>query len=446
MQSPRNKASTINAYEALLRLLKARNFNMTVVGIGRVGLPLASVFASKGVKVFGVDIDMNVVREVNSGRAPFLEKGLAEYLSQAIKNKKLEATNDPSVIKRSHVVIIAIGTPLTADLRPDYSQLYSALQSVAANLKKGALIVLRCTLPPMTTENIVLPFIESSTGYSLGRGFWLATCPERIVEGHAIEELFELPEIIGGFDEGSLMLAAELFRIISPDKKIITTNPRNAELAKLFSNVYRYVNFAIANEFGLISEEFGADAYEVIKIANENYKRGGIPLPGPAGGPCLSKDGYFLTESIPFTDIIKSAWHINEWIPQHIVVRIKQVMKKPLHEVKICVLGIAFKADSDDTRYSPAIKLVACLRSEGAQVQAHDPHIKNTLPLDTACGDAEVVILAVNHSEFRRLDLRNIARLAKKDCLLVDCWGLVNPSEAEKYGIQYLGLGRGKPK
>jgi UDP-N-acetyl-D-mannosaminuronic acid dehydrogenase len=432
-----------STYEALLERIRARKFNMAVIGLGRVGLPLASVFASKGVNVIGVDNDMNRVRKVNSGIIPFAEKGLTEYLLIAIKNKKLKATNDARMLRRSNVIVISVGTPVTADLRPDYSQFYSALLSVTANLMTGTLIVLRSTVPPKTTENMVLSFIESNTGYSLGKGFWQTTCPERIVEGHAIEELFEIPEIIGGSDKESAMLTAELFKIIKPKKKLLITSPGIAELAKLFSNVYRYVNFAIANEFGLVAEEFGVDAYEAIRIANEDYKRGGIPLPGPAGGPCLYKDGYFLTGNIPFTDIIKAAWHINESIPIHIVSRIKRVMKKPLHDVKTCVLGMAYKADSDDTRYSPAMKLIDCLRSEGAQVQAHDPHIANTLSLESACHDAEIVILAVNHSEFRKLDLRKIARLAKKGCLIVDCWGMINASVAEKCGIRYLGFGKG---
>ena len=436
-------ADRASTYGALFQRIRTRKFNMAVLGLGRVGLPLASIFASKGVKVIGVDNDMNRVHEVNSGAVPFADKGLAEYLQLAIRNKKLKATNDARMLRRSDVIIISVGTPITADLRPDYGQLYSALRSITANLMRGTLIVLRSTVPPMATENIVLSFIESNTGYSLGKGFWQATCPERILEGHAIEELFEIPDIIGCSDKESAMLTAELFKIIKPKKKLLITSPRIAELAKLFSNVYRYVNFAIANEFGLMAEEFGVDAYEAIRIANEDYKRGGIPLPGPAGGPCLYKDGYFLTEGIPFSDITKTAWHINEAIPSHIVFKIKRVMRKPLHDVKICVLGMAYKADSDDTRYSPAMKLIGCLRGEGAQVQTHDPHIANTLSLESACHDAEIVILAVNHSEFRRLDLRKIARLAKKGCLMVDCWGMINPRAAEKCRIQYLGFGRG---
>lgn len=247
---------------------------------------------------------------------------------------------------------------------------------------------------------------------------------------------------MGGVDEESSEAAAELFRLLNPQKKILRTTPEVAELAKLFTNIYRYVNFALANQFALVCEHYGVDAYEVIRVANEGYARSNIPLPGPAGGPCLYKDGYMVTYT-PFIDFIKAAWHLNESLPLHLVERMKERLGN-LFGKKVALLGLAFKADVDDARDSPAVKLRNALKAQGCRVCVHDPFLEPT-PLEEVLSEAEAVVLAVNHTAFRTLTCEQIARMAKPGCLLVDCWGWFNPGEAEKAGLQYLGLGRGHP-
>jgi len=294
-------------------------------------------------------------------------------------------------------------------------------------------------VPPGTTENVGRILAEK-TGLEPGRDFHLAYCPERILEGRALEELRTLPEIVGGWNEESSERAARLFRLLNPSKKILKVSPRVAELAKLFTNIYRYVNFALANQLALVAEHYGVDAYEAIRVANEDYPRSRIPLPGPAGGPCLYKDGYMLNYT-PFIDFIKSAWHLNESIPLHLLSRMKERVGS-LFGKKVALLGLAFKADSDDTRQSPALKLLNALRAEGCEVVAHDPHVESA-PLSSALSRAEVVVLAVNHSRFRELTPSLLAGMVKPGALLVDCWGFFNPSEVKKAGLKYLGLGRG---
>jgi len=429
-------------YNSLLEKIRNHQFTIAVVGLGRVGLPLACVYAVKGVNVIGVDVNSDLVDKISKLDVPFKEAFLDDYLKDATKRGKLKTTTDlSSAIKQADVIIITVGTPITEDFRPDYSQFYSALEDVTQNLHSGVLMIIRSTVPPKTVEGITKQLVESTTGYTLDKEFWLATCPERICEGKAIEELLELPEIIGGTSEASSFLAAELFKILNPRKKMLLTNSCIAELAKLFTNAYRYVNFALANEFGIIAEECGVDGREVIRIANEGYKRGGIPLPGLTGGPCLSKDGYFLTESFSYTDLIRVAWNLNESIPGYIIRKIKNILNRPLLKMKATVLGIAYKAAVDDTRYSPAMKLVNYLKMEGCDVRVHDPYIQNTLSLRDASKEAELVILAMNHPEFKKLVIKDLANLVKKDCLVMDCWGIWNADEVRKCGLRYTVFG-----
>ena len=430
----------IESMQTLLEKVRNKKFTLAVIGLGHVGLPLSLVFGGKGVRVIGADVGAEVVNRLNKGIATVHEEGIEALLKKVAQQGKFSATTDvKKAVDEADIIITTVGTPLTQDLRPDFTQLYRALEAISSGNIRGKLIIQRSTATPGTTEKCG-EFLKMKTGFEPGRDFYLACCPERILEGKALEELESLPELIGGIDQNSSSIAAELFKLINPDKKMIVVSPRVAELAKLFTNIYRYVNFALANQFALIAEYYGTDAYRTINAANEDYERAKIPLPGPSGGPCLYKDGYML-DYTPFIDFIKSAWHLNESIPLHIINRIKEKVKSLLG-LKVALLGLAFKADIDDTRQSPALKLLNLLRAEGCEVIAHDPHVDSAL-LESALSGADIVILAVNHSEFRNLTCHMISKVAKPSCLLVDCWGFFEPSEAEKLGMRYLGLGRG---
>jgi len=416
-----------------------------VVGIGRVGLPLALVLAKSGQRVIGIDKNKDYVEKLKRSEKVFCEAGIEELLN--LKNFTPTTDMQPA-LQESDILILCVGTPLTHSYSPDYSQLYSALSEIAKVSLEGKLIIIRSTVPPGTMEDRVIPFLEKSTGLIAGVHFAVASCPERIVEGRAIEEIKQLPEIIGGINAISTEIAAELFRKINPQKKILRTTPKVAELAKLFANVYRYANFALANEFALLAEGFGQDALEIINIANDSYSRGGIPRPGLSGGPCLSKDGYFLLSDTGFSDFVLLASRLNEFIPQHIVNRLKKRLNekgKPLHKCNIAILGLAFKGGIDDTRYSPSIRIAELLESENANVARHDPYIAETETLDNAVKNADVIILATNHPEFEGI-CETLRRLGSHspDCLLVDCWGVINSKEAEKYGFDYLRFGSSK--
>ena len=261
-------------------------FTMAVIGIGRVGLPLALSFADKGVNVIGVDRDQEHVDKVNSGVLPFLEHGAEAVLKETLELGTFRATTKfENAVGRSDVVILTVGTPLNPNLRADTSQLESALEEIGPSLRSGTLVIARSTISPGTTERIVIPTLEKLSGLMVGGNLFVTFCPERIAEGRAMSELRELPEIIGALDDESADKAESVLRILNRKKLIHRTDPLSAELAKLFTNVYRYVNFALANEYALIAEHYRRNAHEIISMLREGYERAPVPLPGPAGGP-----------------------------------------------------------------------------------------------------------------------------------------------------------------
>lgn len=432
------------SYLELLQKIIENKFTLGVIGIGRVGLPLSVTFAKKGVNVIGIDINEELVNKINSGVAPFYEVNLEAYLKEALQSKKFVATIHHYFLEKVDVIMVTVGTPLNTYFMPDNSQLFSALDKIIQYPINNKLLIIRSTAAPGTLENIVKPYLEKKTGLKAGKDFFLAACPERIVEGKAIEELQTLPEIIGGVSETCSKLAAEVFRKLNPNKKIFVTTPKAAELSKLFTNVYRYVNFALANEFGLIAEEHGEDAHEIIKIVNEDYVRAKIPTPGLTGGPCLGKDGYFLTQHMPFPDFIQMAWKLNENIPHHVINKLRKELAKEnknLVQCKVAILGLAYKGGVDDTRLSPATKIVDILKGEGCEVKSYDPYVSpnSDVNLSDVIKDVDAVIVATNHPEFKVLP--TILNNLNSKPIVIDCWKMFDEKEING---RYIAFGKGK--
>jgi UDP-N-acetyl-D-mannosaminuronic acid dehydrogenase len=410
---------------------------VSVLGLGRVGLPLAIVLARSGIKVIGVDIDKRRLSSIEKGEMPFHYPALQDWLTTVLRDRMLAVSGSAKeAIQKSDVVILTVGTPTGQQYQLDYSQLQSAIHEVLAADLRNKAILLRSTGVPGTMEAIVRPMLAKETGLQIGKDFALAVCPERILEGNAHKELYELPEIIGAADDISANIASELFRKINPKKKIISTTPTGGELAKLFTNIYRYVNFAIANEFAIWSERYGEDAHEIVRIANDGYERSKIPVPGFAGGPCLGKDGFLLDNNTTYSSIISTAWKVNESVPQHVAQSLMRELG-PLYKVHVSVLGVAFKADSDDTRLSPSAKLIDILKAYGAEVLVHDPHVKGTETLETALASPDVVILATNHSAFRNI----VGRIDESGCkIFYDVWGVYKPTDFKR--TRYMRFGK----
>jgi len=424
-------------FDNLKEKVKAKTCIIGVLGLGRVGLPLASVLASNKVKVVGIEVNQSRTDSIKQGICPFHDPPLQENLEISIKSGYLSTVSTLRDCKEiPDIIFVTVGTPNSNNNSVDYTQLYSALEDIGNLELKDKMIIMRSTLPPKTTEDIVIPFLEQKTGLKAGVNFALAMCPERILEGQAVKELRELPEIIGGINQESNDIATEIFKIINPDKEFSYTNLTGAELAKLFTNIYRYISFALSNEFGVWAEIYGQDATELIKISNYKYPRSRIPIPGFVGGPCLSKDGTFLDNNTTFSSIVSAAWKLNESIPQHIINNIKQITGNLVNK-KVAILGISFKAGSDDTRNSPSVKLEENLKGLGANTLIHDPHIKNTLTLDQVLESPDIVVIATNHKEFSDIS----EKINNSGCKIIyDVWGMYDEKYfPEKY---YAKLGK----
>lgn len=431
---------------SLAQEIEARRATLAVVGLGRVGLPLAIVLASEGFRVMGVDVDPSRRKTVQLGKMPFHEPGSEQSLAEAVASGRLTVHGSPAeVIPLVDVIVFCVGTPLSDQLRPDYVQLRAALEGVAPYLRPGQLLIQRSTVSPGTLLKVVLPYLRERVPEVAGR-LLLAACPERIAEGNAHHELRSLPEIVGGIDEESCRAAGSLFRALSPDKLIHLTDPTSAELAKLFTNVYRYVSFALANEFALLAEYYRVDVHDILRMVNERYPRAGVPLPGPAGGPCLTKDGYFLVEELTLPDFVLLAWKLNDATPAHVVRRLARRLATygtALDRTPVAVLGRAFKRDSDDLRDSPAVRIAELLRREGAEVRAHDPFVPGAT-LEQSLDGAQAFVLATNHSFYESLNPTEMASLMDPPRVGMDCWGMLDRATFGEAGISVLTFGVGE--
>lgn len=404
--------------EKLIIKIREKKAIICILGLGRVGLPLSSVMANSGFPVIGIDTNSERLNSIKDSVCPFFDPPLQENLKKSINSGLL--TVSKNIPENVDIIFLTVGTPASMEGSVDYSQLYSAIDEICSINISGKMIIFRSTLPPKTTEDIIIPMFEKKTNLKCGEDFALAVCPERILEGKAIQEIFNLPEIIGGFNESSNQIAKEIFLGINNKKEILYVSPTEAELAKLFTNIYRYNIFALANEFAVWSELYGVDGTKIIKVANHNYDRCNIPIPGFAGGPCLSKDSTFLANNNAFASIVSAAWKLNESIPTHIVNTLRNVLGS-LFDKDIAVLGLAFKGGSDDIRNSPSVKLVDILKTTGARVHVHDPHIKNTQTLENVLTSPDIVIIATNHNEFK--NSKEIIQSAKPN-FIYDVWGL----------------------
>ncbi len=425
-------------------MVKKRIMNkkkIAILGVGRVGLPLALVFAQEGCQVYGIDVNPQHIATIKKGIMPFIEKGAQKLLKKTL-NKKFFPTTNNSVVSDCDYVILTLGTPVDENMNPSLSQIDNALLSISKYLKPGQLLILRSTVSPRTTE-YVANFLNKIPKIKVGKNFYLAFCPERIAEGFAIEELYQIPQIIGGIDKKSSKKAVELFKILKI--KYWITDATSAELAKLFTNMYRYISFAIANEFMILACKYNRDIYEIVNLVNRDYKRGGLSMPGLTGGACLFKDGFFLINDIPYTDLISTSWKINEAVPLFLITNIRRRIK--LAGKKTVILGAAFKANIDDIRESLSFKVKKALEREGAQVSLHDPLIdKYNADLNKIIKDASLIFIATKHDYYlKKLKVEEIRKIVKKECLVCDVWNIfrtnkiifnINSADLLKNGIE----------
>jgi UDP-N-acetyl-D-mannosaminuronic acid dehydrogenase len=379
-------------------------------GGGHVGLPLSLALAKAGLRVGVYDTNEVTLEKIGRGEMPFLENGADELLREVLATGRLELASDGEVISRTRQLIVVVGTPVDEFLAPSMTIFDHTVSQVAPHLRDGTLVVLRSTVYPGTTRFVVQRLKAQGCRVDV------AFCPERIAEGHALEELHTLPQIVGSDDPAAGDRAEALFRNLTDG--IIRTSTKEAELAKLFTNVWRYMKFAVANQFFMIAHEAGVDYNNVLHAIRHEYPRAkDLPGPGFAAGPCLFKDtmqlAAFTSDHFPLG---QSAMQVNEGLPAYMVEALER-RYGDLAGRRIGILGMAFKAESDDIRASLSYKLRKLLTWTGAEVLCTDPYVTDDrlLPLDEVVGRSEILVLGVPHRQYRSLEIGG------KD--VIDVWG-----------------------
>jgi UDP-N-acetyl-D-mannosaminuronic acid dehydrogenase len=385
-------------------------------GCGHVGLPLAIMLAAKGKEVCIYDINEKNIETVKSGVIPFFEEGAEALLKQVLADNKLHFSNRPDIVSESETAILIIGTPVDEHLNPKFRIMKEVIDGLLPYFYDGQLLVLRSTVYPGLSKRINDWFIEA------GKNIHVAFCPERILEGKALEELESLPQIISSFTEEGVKRASDLFTLLTKD--LVVVEPMEAELTKLFTNSWRYLKFAVANQFYMIANDYNLDFYNIYYAMTHNYLRTkDFPRPGFAAGPCLFKDTMQLAA---FNNnnfhLGHTAMLINEGLPNYVVNQLKKQFV--LSETKIGILGMAFKAESDDIRESLSYKLRKILEIEAGQVLCADPYVKDDSLVDqeTVLQESDIIIIAAPHKRYKELN----KKLNIENKKIVDIWNLLN--------------------
>ncbi len=379
-------------------------------GGGHVGLPLSLAFAQAGMRVGIYDTNQGTLDRIAAGDMPFLETGADELLRELLPTGRLIFGSDGSMIERTDQLVVVIGTPVDEFLGPSMTVFEKAVDQIAPHLRDGALVVLRSTVYPGTTAYVAQHLADRGCVADV------AFCPERIAEGHALEELHSLPQIVGADDDRAAERAVGLFGRLA--SSTIRTSTKEAELAKLFTNTWRYMKFAVANQFLMISDQAGVDYTNVLRAIREDYPRAAdLPGPGFAAGPCLFKDtmqlAAFTSDHFPLG---QAAMQVNEGLPAYIVSALER-RYGGLKGKTVGILGMAFKSESDDTRASLSYKLRKLLAWAGARVLATDPYVTDDrlVSLECVLDESDILILGAPHKAYRDLPIGG------KD--VVDVWG-----------------------
>lgn len=422
-----------------------------VLGLGYIGLPTASTFATQGLKVVGVDINPQVVETLRNGGLHIHEPGLRTLVQAALVSGNLTIAGQPEA---ADAFIIAVPTPFYDDKKADMSFVVSAAESILPLLRPGNLVVLESTSPPRTTVDLVAPILERS-GLKAGADFYLAYTPERVLPGQILRELIENARVIGGIDHVSAEAGRDLYDLFVRGE-IILTDATTAEMVKLMENTYRDINIAIANEFSRLADRFGIDAWEAIRIANL-HPRVKILKPGPGvGGHCIGVDPWFLVEAAPdLARLISTARQVNDTQPEFVVELIRRALGSEnagagLAGKRVALLGLAYKPDVDDLRESPAIEIAHCLVEAGAVVRAYEPYkpdaelagVTVVASLEAALIDVDVFVLLAPHTPLLALTPARAATLTPVR-LVVDAVNGFPHKEWETAGFKVYRLGVG---
>jgi len=386
-------------------------------GCGHVGLPLGVRFAQAGLKVTLIDIDPAKCEKVNGGEFPFLEKNGDVELAEALR-LGLKATTDIKACSAADIVVFVTGTPVDEHLNPKLTEVLKIFDSYSEYISEGTLVVMRSTLFPGTMSHLYERANRS------GKSLQITFCPERVSQGAALEETGTLPQIVSAFEDSAFHAAYKLFATIAP--KIIRLTPLEAELTKLMNNAWRYLEFAIANQFYMIAEESGVDFHRIYQAIRLDYPRAnGYKAPGFAAGPCLFKDTMQLASYFQHHFYFgHTAMLVNEGLADTVVKKATNAVGGKLWGKKVGLLGMTFKANNDDIRESLSFRVKKGIEFSGGEVLWHDPYLPDSTDLDTVLSKSDVIVMGMPHKEYLNLNFRKP---------VVDCWGVVNKPKVEVF-------------
>lgn len=447
------------ATEDVRKLLESHELTVSIIGLGRIGLPTAALFAHAGALVTGIDIDPRVVDQTNAGECRLTdEPGLEEMVRKSVAEKRLDATTKPEVaISSSDFIIVCVPTPVEETKSPNYEAVRAASHAVGKSLSRGSIVILESTVGPGVVEEVVGPILEKESGMKVGKDFGLASCPERSDPGSIMKNMHSVPRIIGCSDTRCGDLVEALYEEGLGVSVVRVRDAKTANAVKLTENLFRDVNIALANEFALLYEKFGIDTVEVINACATKYNF--IPhYPGTGvGGPCLPSNPYYLISeglkvgNIPY--LIRLAREINDRMPEHVVELAAEALnevRKTIGGSKIAVLGIAYKPGVKDIQLSPVEPVVRRFLGMGAIVELFDPMFAGEeamgarvrTSVEEAVEGADCIVVGTAHEEFKKLDLAALARLTNAKAALVDGRNVFDPQRARKAGFAFRGVGR----
>ncbi len=427
---------------------KMKNRKICVMGLGYIGLPTASLLANNGFHVIGVDKQTQLVKIINGGGVHIEEPGLKALVNAAVNSGLLKASEQA---EKADVFFIAVPTPVKEDIGRkivDLSFVEAAAEEVGGFLQQGNLVILESTSPPTTTCEVVAPLLEKRSGLKAGSDFYLAHCPERVLPGNTLKELIQNNRVIGGVNRKSAEVAYDLYKKFV-EGKISLTDATTAEMVKLIENTFRDVNIALANEIAAICEKAGTDAWETIAMANL-HPRVQVHQPGPGvGGHCISVDPWFIISAFENeTKLIALARKVNDRQPGRVVEKLKAILQG-VETPRVTILGVTYKGNIDDTRESPALKVIEGLEEAEIDYAIYDPHVRSfpyeTSGLEEAFTGSDCAVILADHEEFRYLLPGELGSLMRNK-VIFDTRNCLNRKLWEENGFRYYLLGAGEKR
>jgi nucleotide sugar dehydrogenase len=436
--------------------IEKKKLVISFLGLGRIGLPSAVIFAKNGFKIIGMDINDSLLNDLKNSKTFNDEVNLPELLEECNSKKSIEYTSNVDyAVKNSDCVVICVPTPINEDMGPDYRIIEETSKNIGKVLKRNQIVIVESSVSPTTTEQIIVPILEKESGMKLNIDFGVSSCPERADPGKIIDNFNIIPRVVGGSSQEVTDTVVLLYQQITDANILRVSNPGTANAIKLTENIFRDVNIALINELAVLYEMLGIDIKEVIMGCSTKYNfQPHFPGPG-VGGPCLPANPYYIIKDaasmdyIPF--LIRVAREINDRMPKHVkdlVIKSLNRANLPVKGISICVLGISYKGDIKDIQISPALKVIKYLEELGANLKIYDPFYKNETvqgfqvnsSLKEAISGTKAVVVLTDHSEFKKIDFKMLIN-PNQNLILIDARNIYDKFDLPNDTI-YCGVGR----